>query len=79
MIIRAMVIIYFTAIVRTTTSYDSAEFKIEIQINKRKIKEKIEIREYHFNRTVEYKYNVLYKFLYKFFIFRSFEAFVLWI
>ena len=32
----AMVIIYFTAIVRTTTSYDSAEFKIEIQINKRK-------------------------------------------
>ena len=75
MIIRAMVIIYFTAIVRTTTSYDSAEFKIEIHINKRKIKEKIEIREYHFNRTVEYKYNVLYKF----FIFRSFEAFVLWI
>ena len=74
-----MVIIYFTAIVRTTTSYDSAEFKIEIQINKRKNQRKIEIREYHFNRTVEYKYNVLYKFLYKFFIFRSFEAFVLWI
>ena len=32
----AMVIIYFTAIVRTTKSYDSAEFEIEIQIKKRK-------------------------------------------
>ena len=36
MIIMAMIVIHFTAIVRTSTSYDSAGFKIEIQMNKRK-------------------------------------------
>ena len=79
-IIMATIVIHFTAIVRTSTSYNSVEFQVVTKINKRKkIKEKIEIREYHFNRTVEHKYNILYKFLYNFFIFRSFEAFVLWI
>ena len=32
----AMIVIYSTAIVRTSTTYDFAEFKIETQINKRK-------------------------------------------
>ena len=54
MIIMAMIVIHFTAIVRTSTSYNSVEFQVVTKINKRKkIREKIEIREYHFNRTKE--------------------------
>ena len=53
-IIMATIVIHFTAIVRTSTSYNSVEFQVVTKINKRKkIKEKIEIREYHFNRTKE--------------------------
>ena len=53
-IIMATIVIHFTAIVRTSTSYNSVEFQVVTKINKRKkIREKIEIREYHFNRTKE--------------------------
>ena len=44
MIIMAMIVIHFTAIVRTSTSYNSVEFQVVRKINKRnKIKEKYKL------------------------------------